>query len=461
MIRFKILRKESVYLGFILIAVGILFKRFVELTLVSDKRIESTTYVALIYIFQLLAIASGTFLLIKQPSIRIPSKTELMLPIGSILLTFILLEIGAILWLNYLATPDQYDRYVLFTSIDSKDFAWTPHTYLSYVPTPNYRRGRTFHNSLGYRNNEFSLEKPNEVYRIVALGGSSTYDVRIEDNEKTFTAQLEKLLKEEYGYQNVEVINAGVPGYNSWEILTNLEFRVLDLDPDLVIIYEGTNDVHARLVEPSAYRGDDSGRRQAWQVPPVALWEHSALLRILSRMTNITRQVSVDDFVSSPTYLSWPYEYRLSREDVDPTEILKKNPPIYFRRNLENMVAIANEHDIEIMFATWAYSPYLSDYASKGYYQQGFAENNEVVKEVANSHHVLLFDFAKVMPQDTRYWADGRHANEAGALVKASLFAKFIHTQGLIEQQFTSTLAPWVSSELRKEVFDVFTNVDR
>jgi len=432
--RLKIHRKEPVYLGFILIAAGIFFRRFVELTLVSDMRIEAPRYVALISVFQLLAIAVGTFLLIKQPSIRIPSKTELTLLIFSISLTIFSLEIGARLWLNYLATPDQYARYVLFTSIDSKDFAWTPHHYLSYYPTPNYRKGQTFHNSLGYRNNEFSLEKPSGVYRIVALGGSSTYDVRIEDNEATFTAQLEKLLKEEYGYQNVEVINAGVPGYNSWEILINLEFRVLDLNPDLVIIYEGTNDVHARLVEPSAYRGDNSGRRQAWQVPPVALWEQSALLRILSRMTNLTRQVSVDDFVSSPTYLSWPYEFRLSGDDVDPTEILKENPPIYFRRNLENMIAIANEHDIEIMFATWAYSPYLNDYASKEYYQQGFRENNEVVKEVANSHHVPLFDYAEVMPQDTRYWADGRHVNEAGALVKASLFAEFIHTQGLIEQ---------------------------
>ena len=337
------------------------------------------------------------------------------------------------MWLNYLATPDQYDRYVLFTSIEPKDFAWTPHPYLSYYPTPNYRKGQTFHNSLGYRNDEFSLEKPSGVYRIVALGGSSTYDVRIEDNAATFTAQLEKLLKEKYGYQNVQVINAGVPGYNSWEILVNLEFRVLDLDPDLVIIYEGTNDVHARLVEPSAYRGDDSGRRQAWQVPRVALWEHSALLRILSRTMNITRQVSVDDFVSSPTYLSWPYEFRLSGEAEGPTEILKKNPPIYFRRNLENMIAIAKEHDVTIMLSTWAYSPYLNDYASKEYSQQGFQENNEVVKEVATGHHVPLFDFAEVMPQDAIYWADGRHVNEAGALTKAELFAEFIHTQGLIE----------------------------
>lgn len=430
---FKIHHKKPVYFGLFLIATGIFLRRFVELTLVSDQRIELPIYLVAILVFQLLAIASGIFLLIKQPSIRIPRKTELILPVFSILLTFFLLEIGARLWLNYLATPEQYDRYVLFTTIDPKEFAWTPHQYLVYYPTPNYRKGQTFHNALGYRNDEISLEKPNNVYRIVALGGSSTYDIRIEDNKKTFTAQLERLLTEQYGYQNVEVINAGVPGYNSWEILINLEFRVLDLNPDLVIIYEGTNDVHARLVEPSAYRGDNSGRRQSWHMPPVPLWEHSALLRILGRMTNFSRQVSVDDFASSPTFLSWPFEFRLDGNGLDPSEILEKNPPIYFQRNLENMIGIAKEHDIEVLFATWAYSPYLNDYASKDYYQQGFQENNEVVKEVAKRHHIPLFDFAAFMPQDAQYWADGRHVNEAGALEKAVLFAEFIHSQGLIK----------------------------
>ena len=430
---FKIHHKKPVYLGLILIATGIFFRRFVELTLVSDQRIESPTYLACFFVIQLLAIASGIFLLIKQPSIRSPRKTELILPVFSIFLTLFLLEIGARLWLNFLATPEQYDRYVLFTSIDPKDFAFTPHPYLSYYPTPNYQKGLTSHNSLGYRNDEFPLEKPSGVYRIIALGGSSTYDVSIKDNAHTFTAQLERLLKEDYGYQNVQVINAGVPGYNSWEILVNLEFRVLDLDPDLVIIYENTNDVHARMVEPSAYRGDDLGRRQAWQVPPVALWEHSALLRIVSRMMNMSRQVSIDDFVSSPTYVSWPFEYRLIEDNLDPGEILKENPPIYFRRNLENMSAIAKEHDVTILLTTWAYSPYLKDYAAQDYYQHGFKENNDVLKEVASDQHVPLFDFAAVMPQDAKYWADGRHVNESGALVKARLFAEYIHDQGWID----------------------------
>ena len=432
--RLRIQRKEPFYFGIILIVAGIFLKRLVELTFVSDMRIESPIYLALIYAFQLLAVVSGILLLIKQPSIRLPRTTELILPVFSVLLTFFLLEIGARLWLNYLATPEQYDRYVLFTSIEAKDFAFTPHPYLSYYPTPNYQKGKTYHNSLGYRNDEFSLEKPSGVYRIVALGGSSTYDVSIKDNAATFTAQLERLLKEEYGYQDVQVINGGVPGYNSWEILVNLEFRVLDLDPDLVIIYENTNDVHARMVEPSAYRGDDLGRRQTWQVPPVALWEHSALLRIVSRMMNISRQVGIDDFVSSPTYVSWPYEYRLIEDNLDPAEILKQNPPIYFRRNLENMSAIAKDHDVTILLTTWAYSPYLKDYAAQDYYQHGFKENNDVIKEVAADQQVPFFDFAEVMPQDAKYWADGRHVNEAGALEKARLFAEFIDAHGLIKR---------------------------
>lgn len=430
--RLKIADKKPIYFGVILIVLGIFARRLIELTLASDARIEAPRYLVLIYIFQALVIAAGLFLLIKRPSIRLPGKTELILVTFSILLTFFVLEIGARLWLNYLATPEQHDRYVLFTTIEAKDLAWTPHPYLAYYPTPGYRKGQTFHNSLGYRNNEFPLEKPAGVYRIVALGGSSTYDVSIEDNAQIFTAQLERLLRENYGYQEVEVINAGVPGYNSWEILTNLEFRVLDLNPDLVIIYENTNDVHARLVEPAAYRGDNFGRRQAWQVPAVALWERSALLRIASRTMNFTRQISVDDFVSSPTYLSWPFESRLTGGEAQAEEILRQNPPIYFQRNLENMIAIAHEQGVEIMLSTWAYSPNLNDYAAVPYYQQAFDENNRVVTEVANSHDVALFDFASVMDQDSRYWADGRHSNEAGALLKATLFAEFIDSQGLI-----------------------------
>lgn len=433
MFRFQINNHKTVILGIALVILGVFFKHLVEMVLVADMQIESPVYIALIRIIQALAIASGIFLVLKQPSIKTPRKSEFILLLVSVSLTFAVLEIGSRIWLNYLSTTDQYDKFVLFTDIDPEDYAFSPHPYLGYYPTPNYRKGLTFHNSLGYRNDEFTLEKPEGVFRIVTLGGSSTYDVRIPDNASMFTTRLQESLSDDYGFRNVEVINAGVPGYNSWEILVNLEFRVLDLDPDLVVIYEGTNDVHARLVEPSSYSGDGSGRRQPWQVPAVPLWERSAVLRILSRSLNITRQVSIDDFMSPPTFMSWPYEFRLTENGFDPSELLERNPPRHLRRNLENMIAIAREHDVRIMFATWAYSPYLNDYASQESYQLGFEENNAVFREVANLHDIPLFDFARVMPQDPSYWADGRHSNEAGAILKARLFAEFLQSRAMID----------------------------
>ena len=256
------------------------------------------------------------------------------------------------------------------------------------------------------------------------------------DNEKTFTAQLGMILKNDYGYENIEVVNAGVGGYNSWESLINLEFRVLDIDPDLVVIYHGTNDVHARLVDPAAYRGDNSGRRQQWRdPPPPSTWERSTLARILGRRLGFTHQVGLGLVVNAPTSESW-MPRRASYRGADPIEVLKMKPPVYFERNLRNMIAVAKE----IMFATWAHSPYFDDYAATPHYDVGFEENNDVVKDVAERYKIPMFDFASVMPEDPRIWSDGCHVNEAGALVKARLFANFIHEAGLIESQPTSAL---------------------
>lgn len=325
--------------------------------------------------------------------------------------------------MKFLATADQYKSYALITDIRAESFRIMPHHYLNYRLTPNFRKGLTSHNSLGYRNNEFPLQKKDGAYRIVALGGSSTYTELVEDNDKTFTSVLERLLRDEYGYDSIEVINAGVPGYNSWESLINLAFRIPDLEPDLVIIYHGTNDVQTRFVKPSAYRGDNSGWRKQWRFPAVPLWEQSCLLRILSRRLGYSHQAVIETLVDSPTSY-----YR----DENPELVLKKNPPVYFQRNLENMIAIAKEQDIQIMLATWAYSPYFRDYAALPFFQSAFDHHNEIIREIATAHEVPMFDFAALMPKDSQYWADGRHVNEAGASIKGRFFAEFIHKQKII-----------------------------
>jgi hypothetical protein len=138
------------------------------------------------------------------------------------------------------------------------------------------------HNSLGYRNHEIQVQKPPGMYRIAVTGGSTTYGAGV-DADQTWPAQLEKILREDYGYSQVEVVNTASTAYTTWNSLSNYAFRVVDLQPDLLIVYHGTNDAKARLTAPQCYTGESPIRglyKGMWRtngpdLPP------STILRVL------------------------------------------------------------------------------------------------------------------------------------------------------------------------------------
>lgn len=364
---------------------------------------------------------------LPRPNLR----AKLLLFVITLFVCFAISELGAWIWLYHIADAEEFSRIALYESVKEEHRMFSPHHYLNYSNTPNYRSrdGLNRHNSLGFRGDESEVPKPKGRFRIVALGGSGTYTIKVKDYKKSFTALMERELKEKYSYENVEVINGGVGGYNSWESLINLQFRVLDLEPDLLVIYDAINDVHARLVVPQTYSGDNSGERKQWSRPPLSLWERSVLLRIANNRLKIfsMRHIGLEAYVNADT------SYMYLRED--PMRVLEENKPIYFQRNLENMIAIARQHKIGIVLSTWAHSPLIGDYVSLPPYQKGVAENNEVIRKVAGEQNVPLFDFAAVMPTDKKYWHDGRHVNELGSQLKAELFAKFLDEQGLIPEK--------------------------
>lgn len=59
---------------------------------------------------------------------------------------------------------------------------------------------------------------------------------------------------------------------------------------------------------------------------------------------------------------------------------------------------------------------------------------NEVTATVAAASGALLFDLASTFPPDREYHDDGHHVNEAGARLKAHLFAEFFIQQGLVPE---------------------------
>ena len=124
-------------------------------------------------------------------------------------------------------------------------------------------------------------------------------------NSATYPRQLEASLRKRFPLLGLDVINAGVSGYSSMESLINLQFRVLALEPDLIIIYHAINDVGTRLVDPELYRSDNSGRRKAWTEPVTPfLARHSYLARIVShRLDPPFFGFNLRNFVDANDYL--------------------------------------------------------------------------------------------------------------------------------------------------------------
>lgn len=104
------------------------------------------------------------------------------------------------------------------------------------------------------------------------------------------------------------------------------------------------------------------------------------------------------------------------------------------------MIAIARENDISIFLATWEHPNIFPDYASMSHYEQGFRENNKVVEHVGESEGVPVYNFALEMPQERKFWIDGRYGSEEGAKVRGKLFARFIFEHPQLQKEIQEVI---------------------
>ncbi len=98
-------------------------------------------------------------------------------------------------------------------------------------------------NSYGFRGPEISNEKPDETYRIFVVGGSTTFSIRALSDNHTIPGYLQQKFNEFSIDKKIEVINAGIPAITSTDELHLITSKIIEFEPDLIIIYDGFNDV--------------------------------------------------------------------------------------------------------------------------------------------------------------------------------------------------------------------------
>jgi hypothetical protein len=248
------------------------------------------------------------------------------------------------------------------------------------------------------------------------------------------------------GHANVTVINAGIPAWSTYENLINYLLRIQDLDPDLVIFKEAFADLGCRLVwPPTAYKDDNSGcMAPQFALRDMPLYNASTLARILLVESGRALPAStLGEAVYNHADTSYFFEFAKQRwgrtfpsgifKTVSVADMLAANPPVYYRRNIENLVISVKEGGVQPVLATFPYSPKFGGYFEVEGFRTGLDEHNEIMRRISERFHVPLIDLAASFPTDPAYWGfDGIHANAEGTALEAKLVANFLVERHLV-----------------------------
>ncbi|QDV05451.1 GDSL-like Lipase/Acylhydrolase [Planctomycetes bacterium Poly30] len=286
------------------------------------------------------------------------------------------------------------------TSESAKKFE--PHPYLIMTPKPGAwgvgTASEKTHGASGFRGAEIPLAKPEGGLRIACLGGSSTYGTGPSKDAFTWPARLQTILSEELPDRPVDVLNGGVPSWNSFEALENLAFRVLPYAPDIVLIYLATNDAECAMWPDPTF--DNRHYRMSWPT-----YRPSPIEPILEKsVLYLTWRKYATDYLSQRADLGFVSKVvpegevgAALRQLQVPPEL--RSPPdtgfINFQRNLVSILAIAQAHGAQPVLMTQAmYSKDPeSDHLTHGRTRLAAQQRmTEIVRAVAQERGVPLVE---------------------------------------------------------------------
>jgi lysophospholipase L1-like esterase len=287
-------------------------------------------------------------------------------------------------------------------------------------------------NSLGFRDDEITINKPKNTKRIIILGDSFTFGMGV-DQKEVFTEVLENLLNEanektqsqsqeiNQGKQATyyEVINAGSIGYTLDNEYLLLKEKGLALDPDIVIIaffvgndvtefrrhkwITGTNGLPVKLIDTEHYVDEEHRLRYKGEKEPVSYFWHfvSTRFKILQKKLGLYKS-------DEPT-LTWPVfldendphgDKRLPKFWGEIEVILKNLKKELDEKNIQ-LIVLAIPMDVQTNKKYWGkYSEmYFDDEAYR------LARPQAKLKEICDKYKIDLIDLLPYFKEaDTKDW---------------------------------------------------------
>jgi lysophospholipase L1-like esterase len=277
-------------------------------------------------------------------------------------------------------------------------------------------------NSLGLRSPEISVAHAAGSLRVAVIGASSVMGATERDNEHTFPAQLEGLLRGAMPDKRVDVINAGIAGYSLADERAMLERRIAPLRPDLVILYTGFNDF------ASYCRG--SGRAGGPTLPMLSVPNWWLSYELVKKNTialragqapGLRRNMVAIDLEAYRTQVEQLVAsgQRLGMRLVMLTNVrsFRREQPIDEQLRLSTLVRYYTPcFDLDALHTLWD-------------------SHNQVLVSVAHARGVPILELDHLVPGGEAYFSGGNHFTELGDKVVAQNIAQFVLQRRLVESE--------------------------
>ncbi len=182
----------------------------------------------------------------------------------------------------------------------------------------------------------FDIPRPDRVYRIVIVGGSTVLGFPYPP-ELAFPRQLEVLLNRQNSDERFEIINLGMVAINSFSV-EDIVNQSVAMQPDLIIVHTGHNEFY--------------GPGGAASTTGAAIQSQFLLATKVRRLRLF--QLIASELVNAPS------DQKDLMEELPASVTIPMNGPSFkkaensYRENLERMIATATSAEIPIVLSTVA-----------------------------------------------------------------------------------------------------------
>lgn len=246
------------------------------------------------------------------------------------------------------------------------------------------------------RKEVIAVKKAPDVIRIIAVGGSTTVnEVPFRRTGIDYSIELERLLMSRSGGKKYEVLNAGGDAYSSAQSLINIQFRILEFKPDIIILMHNINDRTVNYFSDGA-TGDYSNKYMQEYFMNPELLTGISLSGLLYQSRLLTR-------LGLPQMLA-------EKRSVNFKNDIEKGL-FYFKRNLTHIDMICKKNNIILILLTQPHS--MSGFMFDGEENHIILYNN-AIREVAKKENVYFVDMYHEFGHEHELFIDPVHYSEVG-----------------------------------------------